>query len=64
MGRPKSFNREEVLEKAMPIFWKHGFADTSLEELERATGVNRSGLDTGFRNKESLLAGRTSRLFL
>ena len=54
MGRPKSFSREEVLEKAMPVFWKHGFADTSLQELERATGVNKSGLYTEFRNKEDV----------
>src|ERR1700722_396981 len=54
MGRPKSFSREEVLEKAMPVFWKHGFADTSLQDLERATGVNKSGLYTEFRDKEDL----------
>ncbi len=54
MGRPRSFSREEVLEKAMPVFWKHGFADTSLQELERATGVNKSGLYTEFRDKEDL----------
>jgi AcrR family transcriptional regulator len=54
MGRPKNFRREEVLEKAMPVFWKHGFADTSLQELERATGVNKSGLYTEFRDKEDL----------
>jgi AcrR family transcriptional regulator len=54
MGRPKNFSREEVLEKAMPVFWKHGFADTSLQELERATGVNKSGLYTEFRGKEDL----------
>ena len=54
MGRPKGFNREEVLEKAMPVFWKHGFADTSLQDLERATGVNKSGLYTKFRDKEDL----------
>src|ERR1700674_1481775 len=54
MGRPKSFGREEVLEKAMPVFWKHGFADTSLQDLERATSVNKSGLYTEFRNKEDL----------
>jgi TetR/AcrR family transcriptional regulator, copper-responsive repressor len=52
MGRPKRFSREEVLEKAMPVFWKHGFADTSLQDLERATGVNKSGLYTEFRDKE------------
>ena len=54
MGRPKNFSREEVLEKAMAVFWKHGFADTSLQELERATGVNRSGLYTEFRDKSDL----------
>jgi len=54
MGRPKNFSREGVLEKAMPVFWKHGFADTSLQELERATGVNKSGLYTEFRDKEDL----------
>jgi AcrR family transcriptional regulator len=54
MGRRKNFSREEVLAKAMPVFWKHGFADTSLQELERATGVNKSGLYTEFRDKEDL----------
>jgi AcrR family transcriptional regulator len=54
MGRPKCFNREEVLAKAMPVFWKHGFADTSLQDLERATGVNKSGLYSEFRDKEDL----------
>ena len=38
----------------MVVFWKHGFADTSLQELERATGVNKSGLYTEFRDKEDL----------
>jgi AcrR family transcriptional regulator len=54
MGRPKNFSREEVLEKAIPVFWKNGFADTSLQDLEQATGVNKSGLYTEFRDKEDL----------
>jgi TetR/AcrR family transcriptional regulator, copper-responsive repressor len=54
MGRPKNFSREEVLEKAMPVFWTHGFSDTSLQDLERATGVNKSGLYAEFRDKEDL----------
>jgi AcrR family transcriptional regulator len=54
MGRQRGFSREEVLEKAMPVFWKHGFADTSLQELEQATGVNKSGLYNEFRDKEDL----------
>ena len=54
MGRPKNFSRDEVLEKAMPVFWTHGFSDTTLQDLERATGVNKSGLYTEFRNKDDL----------
>jgi AcrR family transcriptional regulator len=54
IGRPKQFRRAEVMEKAIPVFWEHGFADTSLADLEAATGVNRSGLYTEFRDKEDL----------
>jgi AcrR family transcriptional regulator len=54
MGRPKNFNREGVLQKALPIFWKHGFADTSLQELEKAMGVNKSGLYAEFAEKGDL----------
>jgi AcrR family transcriptional regulator len=54
MGRPKNFSREGVLKKALSVFWKHGFADTSLQELERATGVNKSGLYSEFEGKEDL----------
>jgi hypothetical protein len=44
MGRPKQFNREGVLDRAIPVFWKHGFANTTVQHLEEATGVNKSGL--------------------
>jgi TetR/AcrR family transcriptional regulator, copper-responsive repressor len=54
MGRPRNFSREGVLKKALPVFWKHGFADASLQELEKATGVNKSGLYSEFSGKEEL----------
>ena len=54
MGRPKNFNREGVLEKALPVFWRRGFAEASLHELEQATGVNKSGLYSEFEDKEDL----------
>jgi AcrR family transcriptional regulator len=54
MGRPRNFSREGVLEKALPVFWKHGFADASLQELEQATGVNKSGLYAEFSGKDEL----------
>jgi AcrR family transcriptional regulator len=54
MGRPKNFSRQAVLEKALPVFWRRGFADASLHELEQATGVNKSGLYSEFEDKEDL----------
>ena len=54
MGRAKNFSREGVLKKAIPVFWKRGFSDTSVQDLERATGVNKSGLYAEFRDKEDL----------
>jgi TetR/AcrR family transcriptional regulator, copper-responsive repressor len=54
MGRPKQFSRDGVLAKAYPVFWRNGFADTSVQQLEQATGVNKSGLYAEFANKEDL----------
>jgi AcrR family transcriptional regulator len=54
MARPKKFTREGVLQRALPVFWEHGFADTTLQDLEAATGVNKSGLYTEFRDKGDL----------
>jgi TetR/AcrR family transcriptional regulator, copper-responsive repressor len=54
MGRPRKFSREGVLQKALPVFWKYGFARTTLPDLEQATGVNKSGLYAEFESKEAL----------
>ncbi len=54
MGRKKTFSRESVLDKAMPVFWAQGFAGTSLQDLEQATGVNKSGLYAEFKDKDDL----------
>ena len=54
MGRPKGFTREEVLLKAIALFWEKGLSDTTLKDIEQATGVNKSGLYAEFRNKEDI----------
>src|ERR1700730_12274182 len=54
MGRPRKFSRDGVLQKALPVFWKYGFARTTLPDLELATGVNKSGLYSEFESKEEL----------
>jgi AcrR family transcriptional regulator len=61
IGRPKNFNREEVLDKAIPVFWVRGFAETTLADLEAATGVNRSGLYTEFEDKQDLFLAALKR---
>jgi AcrR family transcriptional regulator len=42
------------MERAIPVFWKHGFAGTSVQDLEKATAVNKSGLYSEFKDKEDL----------
>ncbi len=54
MGRPKKYNNDEVLKQAMLQFWRSGYAETSLSDLEAATGVNRYSLYKGFGDKEEL----------
>lgn len=54
MGRTKCFNRTDVLESAIQLFWKKGYSDTSLSDLEKATGVNKSGLYSEFKDKDDI----------
>lgn len=54
MGRTKNFDRIDVLDSAIQLFWKKGYADTSLSDLEKATGVNKSGLYSEFKDKEEI----------
>ena len=61
MGRPKQFNREGVLDRAIPVFWKHGFANTTVQHLEEATGVNKSGLYSEFKDKQDLFLASLGR---
>ena len=56
MGRKKNFEREDVLNKSLSVFMKKGFADTSVQDLEKATGVNKSGLYSEFKDKEDLFS--------
>ena len=54
MGRKKSYDRGELVEKAMEIFRDHGFAGTSAEMLVEGLGVNRYSLYTEFGSKQEL----------
>jgi AcrR family transcriptional regulator len=54
IGRPRSFNPEIALEKALKVFWRRGYAGASLSELTAAMGITRPSLYAAFGNKEEL----------
>ena len=54
MARPRQFDPGEALVQAMEIFWAKGFEATSIEDLVRATGMNRSSLYEQFGDKHAL----------
>jgi AcrR family transcriptional regulator len=53
-GRPRAYQPELALGKALDLFRKHGFTATSLDELSAATGMNRPSLYGAFGDKREL----------
>ena len=53
-GRPRAYEPEIALGKALDLFRKDGFAATSLDDLSAATGMNRPSLYGAFGDKREL----------
>src|SRR5688572_25340683 len=53
-GRPRNFDRDEVLQTAAARFRSRGFSGTSLDELSQATGVARPSLAAAFGDKRAM----------
>ena len=53
-GRPRAYEPEVALGKALGLFRKDGFAATSLDDLSAATGMNRPSLYAAFGDKREL----------
>ena len=53
-GRPRAYQPEVALSKALDLFRKDGFAATSLDDLSAATGMNRPSLYGAFGDKREL----------
>lgn len=56
MARPREFDREQALERAMQLFWEHGYDRTSTALLEEGMGIRRSSLYATFGSKDALFA--------
>lgn len=53
-GRPRSFDRQSALQRAMEVFWAKGFEDTSMTDLTAAMGIASPSLYAAFGSKEAL----------
>lgn len=63
MARIREFDPLQALDKAMELFWRKGFSDTSIRDLVTHTGVAHAGLYSEFGGKESLFSAALQRYF-
>ncbi|MEG2830868.1 MAG: TetR/AcrR family transcriptional regulator [Edwardsiella sp. (in: enterobacteria)] len=55
-GRPQKFEREQVLDKLLQLFWMQGYEGTSITEIVKCAGINPPTLYASFGSKEQVFA--------
>jgi AcrR family transcriptional regulator len=54
MARKKKYIEAEVIEKAMALFWRNGYAATSMQQLEKEMGINKFSIYASFGSKNGV----------
>ena len=54
MARPREFDRDAALKRAMSVFWAKGYAASSTEDLLEAMSIGRQSMYAAFRDKRTL----------
>ncbi|MHC8491962.1 TetR/AcrR family transcriptional regulator [Thalassospira sp. SM2505] len=53
-GRPRNFDRNDALDKALDLFWRHGYDNTSMADLSAAMALRPPSIYAAFGSKEGL----------
>ena len=53
-GRPRSFDKNDALQKAMLVFWEKGYEGTSMADLTQSIGMKAPSLYAAFGNKDAI----------
>lgn len=54
MPRTKKYNEQDVIEKAMNLFWRNGYETTSMQMLEKEMGINKFSIYSSFGSKNGV----------
>ena len=47
-GRPRSFDEQDIVDRALNLFWAYGGANTTTRMLERELGITQSSIYNAF----------------